>query len=193
MRRFESDSTEVKQLLGQIRAGDRNAEARLVDLIYPELREIARRMMLSERSDHTLQPTALVHEAYLRLADRHVHDWQDRAHFLATSAQVMRHVLVDHARKWRADKRAGTERGIDIEKLLVASKCNADCIIEVDRVLTKLAELDARQSRVVELRFFGGLTEQEIADVLDIGTRTVKRDWKMARAWILLEMADYSR
>jgi RNA polymerase sigma factor (TIGR02999 family) len=177
----------ITALLARWNEGDRAALDLLAPLVYQQLHRMAAAHMRGERSGHPLQTTALVHEAYLRL---HRHDavrWHNRGHFYAMASRVMRHVLVDYARARRQQKRdAGREVGLD-EALMISSARPLD-VIALDEALTDLASLDPRQSRVVELRFFGGLTEQEIADVLNVSPRTVSSDWRLARAWLLREL-----
>jgi len=168
---MSSNPGEVTQLLAQIHAGNKDAEDRLIPLVYTELRGLAAHYLRGERSDHTLQPTALVNEVYLRLTGMHEVDWQSRSHFFATAATVMRRILVDHARAQRAEKRAGFREAISL-----------------DEALDRLSKVDARRSRIVELRFFGGLSEEETAHVLGISARTVKRDWRVAKAWLYNEI-----
>ena len=179
---------DITILLAELRAGNRSAESRLLPLVYDQLRRQARRYMRAERSDHTLQPTALVHEAYLRLAGRRGVEWQNRAHFYAVAAQVMRRILVDHARARQAEKRGGHEPRIELGEGLAFTEEKGAELLAVDEALTRLAKRDPRQARVVELRFFGGLSEDEAAEVLGISTRTLKRDWSVARAWLYKEI-----
>jgi len=178
---------QVTQLLARAAQGDRSAEDAVYRLVYREMRQLAAYLLRSERSEHTLQPTALVHEAYLRLTGDRSASWQNRAHFFAVAAQTMRHILVDHARKVNAGKRRGAK--VSLDSALLYSPEHAPELLELDEALTRLAGWDARQSQVVELRFFGGLTEEETARVLGISTRTVKRDWSMARAWLYGELS----
>jgi len=175
---------EVTQLLDSYRNGDREALERLVPLVYDELRRIAARYLRSERRDHTLDPTALVNEAYLKLADQSDVRWQNRAHFLGCAAQVMRNLLVDSARAHRADKRGGGFARVTLaEELAAVEERNVDLIL-LDDALTALAEMSPEQARVVELKFFGGLGIEETAEVLGISTATVRRDWTVARTWL---------
>jgi RNA polymerase sigma-70 factor (ECF subfamily) len=183
-----SDPTEATQILRNLKAGDPNAEAELIPLVYRELRRMAAHYLRSERPDHTLQPTALVHEAYLRLTKLQGIDWQGRSHFLATAANVMRRILVDHARAQRAKKRQAFREAIQFDETLVVSGARSAQLIALDDALVKLAKLDARGSKVVELRFFGGLSEEETGEVLGISARTVKRDWRIAKAWLYDEV-----
>ena len=183
-----SDPGEVTQLLAKIRAGQRDAESRLIPLVYAELRRLAAHYLRGERNDHTLQPTALVHEAYIRLTAMHEMDWQSRSHFFATAATVMRRILVDHARAQQASKREGFRDAISLDEALVVSPARSAQLIALDDALEKLARVDARRSKIVELRFFGGLNEEETGEVLGVSARTVKRDWRVAKAWLYNEV-----
>jgi RNA polymerase sigma factor (TIGR02999 family) len=168
--------------------GEQTALENLVPLVYAELRRVARRHMYRERPGHTLQTTALVNEAYLRLIDaRQVH-WQNRAHFFAVSAQLMRRILVDFARSKHYLKRGGGAQKVAFDEALVASPEQGQDLVALDYALTALALTDARKSRVVELRFFGGLSVEETAEVLKVSPDTVMRDWKLAKAWLAREM-----
>ena len=179
----------ITDLLRLMSKGDSAAEARLLGLLYGELRRLAAGCLRGERSDHTLQPTALVNEAYLRLLGQRGKDWQNRGHFMAVAAQVMRRVLVDHARARNSQKRAGQAGKVSLEEgVIVANDCWADDFIDLDAALQKLATLDPRQAQIIELRFFAGMTEAEIADVLGVSERTVKRDWNTGRAWLYGEL-----
>ena len=171
-------------LLLEWREGDKAALDRLTPLVYDELRRIAHRYVQRERDGHTLQTTALVNEAYLRLAGQQKVDWQNRAHFFAVTAQVMRHILIDHARRRHYVKHGGELLQIPIEDATLMSDQRAKELIALDEALAELAILDRRKSRVVELRYFGGLSLEETAEVLKISTSTVKREWTMARAWL---------
>lgn len=160
----------------------------LAALVYDELRTIARRYLKHERVDHTLQPTALVHEAYVRLVDETRVTWKNRAQFLGVAAQIMRRILVDHARAHRAKKRGGAVEMLALEDSTdFAGNDNVD-LVALDDALQDLAAFDQRQSRIVELRFFGGLTVEQIAQVLDISPRTIRREWRVARAWLRREI-----
>jgi RNA polymerase sigma factor (TIGR02999 family) len=181
-------SREVTGLLRAWSGGDEGALARIVDLVYPELREIARRCLSGERPDHTIQATALVHEAYLRLLDIKRVQWQDRAHFFAVGARVMRRVLVDYARARDCAKREGAARRIELNDTLLLSAQADPMVIQLDEALVRLAEFDSRKAKVVEMRYFGGLTAEEIAVVLHISVQTVKRDWSLAKSWLVREM-----
>ena len=167
--------------------GDRKAADGLMPLVYDGLRRIAAQYLRKERSDHTFQPTALVHEAYLKLIDISNVNWQDRAHFFAAASNMMRHILVDYARARRSDKRGGALQKIELSEAVSfpenTSGKSLD-ILALDEALLQLAEFDAQQSRIVELRFFGGLTVEETAEVLKISPATVKREWSLAKAWL---------
>jgi RNA polymerase sigma-70 factor, ECF subfamily len=171
-------------LLLEWREGDKAALDRLTPLVYDELRRIAHRYVQREREGHTLQTTALVNEAYLRLAAQQKVDWQNRAHFFAVTAQVMRHILIDHARRRGYVKHGGEARQIPIEDAAVMSMQRAAELIALEEALGELAKLDQRKARVVELRYFGGLSLEETAEVLEISLMTVRRDWRAAKAWI---------
>ena len=179
-----SDTGEITALLAGLRDGDPAAEARLMSLLYGELHGRAQRYMQRERRDHTLQPTALVHEMFLRLTRDSGLDVRSRSHFLATASIAMRRVLVDHARERAAAKRPGGRPRVEIGEVLLAQHPRLDDMLVLDQALTQLAACDARQARVVELLFFGGLTEEEASGVLGVSVRTVKRDWRNARAWL---------
>jgi RNA polymerase sigma factor (TIGR02999 family) len=186
---MEPSPAEVTRLLGEYRRGDRGALERLLPLVYRELRRIAAGALRAERSGHTLQPTALVHEAYLRLADQKDVRWQNRAHFLGCAAQVMRHVLVDAARARRAGKRGGDAARVTLTDALgVAAEARGLDVVALDDALRALAALDARQARVVELRYFGGLSIGEAAEVLGVSPATVSADWAVARTWLRREL-----
>lgn len=185
---MEPSPGEVTQLLVELRAGKSDAEAKLIPLVYAELRKLAGRYIRRERGDHTLQPTALVHEAYLRLTKLHDVDWQSRSHFFAIAATVMRRILVDHARAQHAQKRQMFHNAITFDEVFVVSAGRSAELIALDDALAKLAKLDARRSKIVELRFFGGLSEEETGAVLGVSTRTVKRDWRVAKAWLYNEV-----
>jgi len=180
---------EVTHLLLELRRGDKEAEGRLIPLIYPELRRIAAAYLRRESPDHSLQPTALVHEAYLRLTELKKVDWRGRAHFFAVSANVMRRILVDHARANRARKRGNGWDSVSLNEAILPSPQRAPEILALDEALTRLATLEARQARIVELRFFAGMSEEEAGEALGISARTVKRDWRIARAWLYKELA----
>ena len=173
--------------------GDRDALERLISIVYPELRRIAQRYMGRERTDHTLQASALVNEAYLRLNNLQRIDWQDRAHFFAVSAELMRRVLVDHARSRGFQKRGGGAEHVPLEDLSSNEQLRMDELLDLDQALTQLANVDQRKARVVELRCFGGLSADEVAAVLGVSPETVHRDWKLSRAWLTRQMTRQRR
>ena len=175
---------DVTALLGQLVKGDDDAAAKLIPIVYDELRRLAAAYMRRERKDHTLQPTALVNEAYLKLIEQRSVDWQSRAHFFGIAAQVMRRILIDHARGHLRDKRGGGAIPVPLDEALVFAPEQSSELVKLDASLERLAKLDPRQSRIVELRFFGGLTVEQTADMLGISAKTVKRDWSMAKAWL---------
>ena len=187
-----SASQSVTDMLVLAGAGDRDALDRALPLVYGELRRIADRQLRREAPGHTLGATALVHEAYLRLADQSRCGFQGRAHFMSVAATAMRRILVDHARRHRAAKRGAAVRAVTLERMLAAEPAasgeHAELLVALDEALQRLAALDARQARVVECRFFGGLTEEETALALGIGLRTAKRDWAKARSWLYGEL-----
>jgi RNA polymerase sigma factor (TIGR02999 family) len=186
---MNSAAGEITQLLTRIAAGDNAAEDLLIPLVYGELRRMAARYMRGERADHTLQATALVHETFLRIRGHESLDWQNRGHFFAVAAQQMRRILVDHARSVRAEKRSGRRQRIPLDSVFVYVEEQSEELIALDEALNRLSVLDARQCRVVELKFFGGLSMEEIAAVLGVSSRTVKRDFNMARAWLFGELS----
>lgn len=180
---------EVSQLLEQIHEGDRSAEGRLFDLLYSDLRRLAAHQLRNERSGHTLQPTALVHEVYMRVFAHHPPETRTRSHFMALAAQVMRRLLVDHARNKSAEKRGGRQETLPLEQPFIYDSRNSSEFLIVHEALERLRQWDPRQSQIVELRYFGGMSEEEIAEYLGISSRTVKRDWAMARAWLHAELS----
>ena len=181
-------SNQVTELLVRWRRGDRTALDSLLPLVYSELRRIANHFLQDERPDHTLQSTALVHEAYLRLAQQDLPQWQNRAHFFAVAAQLMRQILVDYARSHRASKRGGHVYKLALDEAEEQPRALEVDIVALDDALKSLAQMDSQQSRVVELKFFGGLSIDDTAEVLGISASTVKRDWITARAWLFREL-----
>jgi RNA polymerase sigma-70 factor, ECF subfamily len=177
-------SAHVTELLVAWSDGDKSAEKELYSLVYQELRRLAHRYMFGENPGNTLQTTALVNEAYLRLIDRKRADWQNRAHFFGFSAQVMRHILVDLARSKNYQKRGGEVRKVALDENLVMAEMKDGSLVALDDALKALAEVDERKSKVVELRFFGGMSVQETAEVLRVSEDTVMRDWRLAKAWL---------
>lgn len=175
-------------LLVRWRDGDREALEELMPLVYDELRRLARHYLRRERSDHTLQSTALVHEAYLRLAGSNAPNWQNRAHFFGVAAHIMRQILVEHARAYGAEKRGGGACKLVLDEAVAFSPQIDVDVVALDKALGELTELDSQQGRIVELRFFGGLTIEDTSEVLGISPATVKRDWVTARAWLYRAM-----
>jgi RNA polymerase sigma-70 factor (ECF subfamily) len=184
---------EVTRILNDMSAGNRDAPDRLMPLVYDELRRLASRYLNRERPDHTLQPTALVHEAYLRLIDQTQVTWQNRAHFIGVAAQMMRRILVDHARLHHVAKRGGHRRKLSLDDAISFEEKRGVDLIALDDALGDLVKLDPQQSRIVELRFFGGLTVDETAEVMSISRSTVKREWVMAKAWLYDQLSNEAR
>ncbi len=179
---------QVSELLAALRNGDRTAEMRLVPMIYSELRRIAGRLMREERAGHTLQPTALVHEAYLTLTSSDNRNWESRAHFFAAAAHLMRWILRDYARARATGKRGGGWQRVELRETAAVSGEQAEEYLAMDEAMTRLEQLDPRQFRIVELRYIVGLTTEEAARVLEISTATVQREWTLARAWLRHEL-----
>ncbi len=179
-----SSPHEVTSLLIRLTDGDGAVLDDLLPLVYAELRRLAASYLRRERQGHTLQPTALVHEAYMRMIDQTQVEWQNRAHFFGVAAQMMRRILVDHARGQQAEKRGGEFQKLSLDENIDVSGERAADLIALDDALARLAELDPQKSRVVELRFFGGLSVEETAEVLGVSAPTVKRQWRMAKAWL---------
>ena len=175
---------EFTQLLDRARSGDERATDEVIPIVYDELRALAQALMNHERADHTLQATALVHEAYLRLVGQSRMEWKNRAHFIALASQALRRILVDHARARAAHKRGGGVTRIALDEDIVESYAAEVDLVAVDNALNRLADRSETQARIVELRFFGGLTTAEIAQVVGTSKRTVERDWRFARAWL---------
>jgi RNA polymerase sigma factor (TIGR02999 family) len=182
-------SPDVSGLLRAWSGGDKASFDRLLPLVYDELRRMARRHMRGQRSGHTLETTALIHEAYLRLIGQSDVHWQDRAHFFGVAATAMRHILVDHARARQAAKRGGPAQRVSLDEIAAVAPGNPAQLIALDDALRSLAAVDPRKSRVVELKYFGGLTVAEIADVLQVSPETVARDWRLARTWLFRELS----
>lgn len=180
---------EVTRLLEAWSDGNQEALDELMPLVYAELRKMAQRFMNKQSSGHTLQTTALIHEAYLKLANQKDQRWQNRAHFFAVAAQAMRHILVDHARTRQREKRGGKTRIISLDQVAEISDERSAEIIALDEALQALEKLDERKSRVVELRYFAGLNEEEIAEVLKVSQPTVQRDWRFAKGWLFRELS----
>lgn len=182
--------SEVTRLLKDWSEGDAAALDRLMPIIYAELRAVAARYLRRERPDHTLQPTALVNEVYLRLIDQKRVNWQNRAHFVGVAAQMMRRILVDHAKGHKRAKRGGGAQRVPFDEAAAFSEVREDDLVELDAALTALATFDERKSRVVELKYFGGLSVEETAEVLQVSVITVARDWKLAKAWLYNHIKD---
>ena len=178
---------EVTQLLDELSRGNSDAMAELMPLVYHELHKLARHHLGGERPDHTLQPTALVHEAYLRLVGQHRIHWLGRVQFFGVASQVMRRILIDYARSRCAEKRGGSARTLSLDDVVVSGEQAAE-LVALDDALTALAAIDPQQSRIVELRFFGGLTIEHTAKALGVSPATVKRDWNVAKAWLHREI-----
>lgn len=183
------ESHEVTRLLLAWSEGDQEALDRLMPLVYGELRRLAQSYMRRERAGHTLQTTALIHEAYLRLIDAGQVRLESRTHFFAVASRLMRQILVDFARSRGYQKRGGDARQVSLDEALVIGQPRDEDLVALDEALTALAEVDERKARVVELRFFGGLTEAEMAETLKVSPETVRRDWRLAKSWLLLKMS----
>jgi len=179
---------EITELLAEWREGNQSALDELYPLVYDELHRLARRYMSRERKGHTLQTTALINEAYVRLVDQKNVHWANRSHFFAISAQIMRRILIDHARRHAYAKRGGGARQVSLEEAATVVPNKSEELLRLDEALKSLAEMDPRRSQVVELRYFGGLNNEEIAGVLHISENTVTRDWNMARAWLYQQL-----
>lgn len=182
----------ITALLLELSQGDREVEARLAPRVYAELRRAAARYMRRERANHTLQATALVNEAWLRLMDHPHRNWESRAHFFAIASRLMRQILVDHARKRLADKRGGEQRQVTLNDPLLATQYDPVDVLALDEALERFRKVDVRGCRILELHFFGGLSFDETALVLGVSARTVKRDWSIARAWLRDELSKAS-
>ena len=184
-----TDEADITEMLAEIAAGKRDGMQQLVPLVYDELHGIAQNLLRGESPGNSLQPTALVNEAYLRLVDLSRIDWAGRTHFFAVGSTMMRRILVDHARARRRQKRGGKMKRITLsDDVQVSSRCDED-VLAIEDALEKLALLDPRQARVVEMRFYGGLTVEEVAEVLGVSKRTVESDWTMVRAWLRRELS----
>ena len=186
---MNSSSQNITKLLLNWRNGDQEALDRLMPLVYEELRRMANYYMRNERKGHTLQTSALVNEAYLRLVDHENIEWQNRSHFFGLAAQAMRRILVDHARSRNYQKRGGAAQQVSLDEAATLAEDRAAELIALDDALQELAKLDPRKSQIVEMRYFGGLTGEEVAEALSISTATVSRDWETAKAWLLRELS----
>ncbi len=187
---MSDDPANITQLLHAAASGDPRDNERLMLVIYEDLKRLAASRLKRERPGHTLHPTALVHEAYLRLTSQRTAQWNDRIHFFSIASRIIRRILIDHARERNSLKRGGAQKPLSIGNLDVASGERDLDLVALDEALGELAELSPRQAQIVELRFFGGLTIQEIAGSLSIGTRSVDRDWRIARAWLFQRLAE---
>jgi RNA polymerase sigma factor (TIGR02999 family) len=185
---MEPSQSDVTLLLKQLSVGDKSVLHQLVPIVYGELRRLASSYMRHERPDHTLQTTALVHEAYLQLVGQERAHWENRGHFFGVAAQLMRRILVDHARAHNAAKRGGISPKFSLDEAMTMAQERGGDLLAIEELLTRLAAIDPQQARVVELRFFGGLSVEETAQALAISDRTVKRDWAMAKAWMQREL-----
>jgi RNA polymerase sigma factor (TIGR02999 family) len=183
-----STRQEVTQLLGEWSGGDEGALEKLIPLVQPELHRLAHHYMSRERAGHTLQTTALLNEAYLQLTDKTQRPWQNRTHFMAVAAQLMRRIMVDHARARHALKRGAGAIRVTLDETALVTEERAEALLALDEALEKLAEFDRRRCEIVEMRYFGGLTVEEIADVLKVHPNTVMRDWRAAKAWLYAEL-----
>jgi RNA polymerase sigma-70 factor, ECF subfamily len=177
-------NSNVTRLLKDAQSGDESALNKLFPLVYDELRRLASIRMNSERSNHTLQPTALVHEVYMRLIDQHSVDWQNRLHFFGLASEMMRRVLVTHAVAKKTNKRGGEIVHVELDEAVSFAGENEIDFVELDEALNELEQFAPRQAKVVEMRFFGGLTNEEVAEFLKLDERTIKRDWRTAKAWL---------
>ena len=182
--------SEATQILEDVQGGDHSAADRLFAIVYAELRKLAASHLGRERQNHTLQPTALVHEVYLKIVDQTRVDWRGRTHFFAVGAQIMRRILVDHARAHKAAKRGGGRHRITLDEKLAAAPGRDEDVLALEEALAKLAQLDSRQAKMVELRFFGGLTVADVAEVLQMPKRSVEREWTMIRSWLRRELSE---
>ena len=187
--RMTASQNQATLLLGRLNSGDDDAARELLPLLYDELRTLAARQFRGQPADHTLQPTVLVHEAFLRLVGRPGKDWNDRKHFFAVAATAMRHILVNHARAKNADKRGGGERPVLLNDEIVGSSGQNLDVLDLNDALEKLETIDPRKHRVVELRFFAGLTVPEVAEVLDLSVTSIESEWRAARAWLSVELS----
>jgi RNA polymerase sigma factor (TIGR02999 family) len=187
--RVTQEAENITALLVGYGRGDKDALDKLMPIVYDELRGQAARYLRREQAGHTLQTTALIHEAYVRLVDQRNVQWQNRAHFFGIAAQMMRRILVDHARTKKRAKRGGSDVKVSLTDATVAVKGQDLDVVALDEALTRLTAIDEQQSRVVELRFFSGLTVEETAEVMEISPATVKRDWSMAKAWLHRELS----
>lgn len=181
---------DLTQLLIEVNKGNKDALDKFLPLVYDELRQVASRQLAKERPDHTLQPTALVHEAYLRMIDQHSVDWQNRVHFFSIAAEMMRRILVTHAIAKKTEKRGARATMLALEEVSSFPNKSEIDLVSLDEALKNLAEFDPSQAKIVELKFFGGLTTEEIAEVMSVSVRTIGREWRTAKAWLLGRMSE---
>jgi len=186
----EPVSPDVTLLLKKLANGNQEASTELIPVIYQELHRLAVGHLRRERPDHTLQPTALVHEAYIKLVAQRNADWQSRVHFFAVASKLMRRILIDYARRHLRVKRGGRQAKLSLDEVLLVSPDRPDKVLALDESLTRLEKLDARQGRIVELRYFGGLTVEEAAEILGVSPTTVRREWTSAKAWLYGELKE---
>lgn len=184
----EKSSSEITQILQDWNNGERDAKERLIPFVYDELKRQARILMSKERASHTLQPTALVHEAFLRLSEQTGIEWQNRSHFYGIASRLMRQILVEHARLYATEKRGNHPIHFSIDDVQIPVEERASSILALDEVLERLEQLDEMQAKIVEMRFFGGMNNQEIAESLDVSERTIGREWQAARLWLYREL-----
>lgn len=184
----QQESSEITRILHDWNNGDESAGDRLLPIVYDELKRNARFLMARERADHTLQPTALVHEAFLKLSSLNQIEWKNRGHFYHFVSKLMRQILVDHVRRHSSNKRGNAQIHFSIDDLQLPAEERADSILRLDEALLRLAKFDPRQEKIVEMRYFGGMTNEEIAEALDISERTVVREWQSARLWLYREL-----
>lgn len=182
--------SEITELLNEWSSGDELALESLMPLVYEELRKMARYYMKNKEVGHTLQPTVLIHEVYLKLVKQEKQNWENRTHFFGVASKAMRHILVDYLRNRRYLKRGGDKEKVEFDESIIVSNERAVGLIELDAALTKLSKLNERKSRVVELKYFGGLSNEEIAEVLNVSSKTITRDWQFARSWLLRELSN---
>lgn len=189
----KNQTGEITMLLSRFRRGDTEAANKLLPIVYDSLRQLARRRLRAERSDHTLQPTALVHEVFLELFGDEDIDWKDRLHFFAVASNQMRHLLVDYARAKQADKREGDRQRIELDEVSASTPPLDTDVLALDEALNQLAADHPRSAQIVELRYFGGMTEREAAEALEISVSTLKREWEFARAWLYKRLKPASK
>lgn len=186
---YKADDSEITKILKDWNDGDENAVELLLPYVYDELKHQAQYLMSSERQNHTLQPTALVHEAFIKVSKQPHIEWKNRKHFFRIVSRLMRQILVDHARRKSSDKRGNNAIHLSLDDVQVPVEDRIDSVLLVDSILKELAELDERQAQIIEMRFFGGLDNAEIAESLEISSRTVLREWKIAKIWLLRELS----